>query len=1260
MKKKRIGIVVLSIFLIILTIGAKVNAEKVTATVEIDHPTVGEITKTKLEFDGWLMSEDKGSIVEVYIDGVKQSTNIERYEREDVHEVIKEYGGRNPNPKPGYRGSIDISKMKDGEHKFLVVVKSSANEELIRKENTFMVKDYTGMVEIDSPLNGTKYKTKLNFDGWVMSEDKDSKVEIYIDGVKQNANIERYARSDVHEVIKGYGGKTTNPKPGYRGRIDVEGLKNGEHRFTIKNVSKSGKEITEKTNVFHVAKYDSKIEIDSPYVNQIEKNKLNFDGWLMSEAKNQIVEIYIDGVKQNVNIERYARSDVHEVIKGYGGKTTNPKPGYRGSIDISGLANGNHQFMVIGKTATNEELVRMENQFTVKDYAGKVEIDSPLNSTIFKTKLNFDGWVMSEDRDSEVEIYIDGVKQNVNIERYARSDVHKVIKGYGEMRINPTPGYRGSIDITKIKDGAHQFTVKNISENGKEIATKTNTFYVTKYDSKIEIDHPYVGQVEQNKLNFKGWVMSEAKNHTVEVYIDGVKQNVNIERYEREDVHKVIKGYGGKTTNPTPGYRGSIDITGLGNGVHQFRVKVIASGETIAEMENTFKVKTYEGQVEIDKPLNGVRGKAKLSFDGWEMSEDKNSQIEIYIDQTKMNAKIERYEREDVHKVIKDYGGKTTNPKPGYRGEIDASTVGDGEHTFTVKVLSETGREITRKTVTFTMKKYDSKVEIDTPFNTNYDRKNIDIKGWAMSEDSNAELEVYIDDVKRDVKIRREEREDVIEAYKNQYGGTSNKTPGYRGEIDYKTLTEGNHEIKVKLIASKTKEVIGEMVRSFHVNKYNTKIEIDSPLHQEMKKTSIDVKGWVMSEDKNGEIRIYLDGKKVEVPIERYEREDVHEVIKEYGGRESNPKPGYRLTIDSSKLPDGNHTLKVEFVSSESGEVRATLANVFKIKKYDGMLCVDSPILSNFNSAVEIVGWELSELDGSYIKASIDNNFVDANFQRVERQDVFDYYKGAYGGASTTPVPGFEGKIDLTNIPEGRHTIKVYLYTKLNELIATYSKEIYVYKNEFFGIDVSQHNGKISDWVTIRRNGVEYVIVRAGVRGYASEGKLREDTNFYSNVAGATNAGLKVGTYVFSQAVNEIEAVQEANLAIRMANQAGGKSKITLPIIFDSEYSGCKDPYGNRCGRADSLSREARTSIAKAFLDTVRGAGYTPMIYASSSFLDGQLDMSRLSDVDVWVAHYGAARPSYKGMYQMWQYTSGGSVPGISGAVDLNKVYKRY
>ncbi|MDE6221665.1 MAG: Ig-like domain-containing protein, partial [Lachnospiraceae bacterium] len=83
-----------------------------------------------------------------------------------------------------------------------------------------------------------------------------------------------------------------------------------------------------------------------------------------------------------------------------------------------------------------------------------------------------------------------------------------------------------------------------------------------------------------------------------------------------------------------------------------------------------------------------------------------------------------------------------------------------------------------------------------------------------------------------------------------------------------------------------------------------------------------------------------------------------------------------------------------------------------------------------------------------------------------------------------------------------------------------------------FGIDVSRHNGTI-DWKAVKASGVDYVIIRCGYRG-SSTGVLIEDQNFKTNIKGATDAGLKVGVYVFSQAVNEVEAVKEASLAVSL------------------------------------------------------------------------------------------------------------------------------
>ena len=195
-----------------------------------------------------------------------------------------------------------------------------------------------------------------------------------------------------------------------------------------------------------------------------------------------------------------------------------------------------------------------------------------------------------------------------------------------------------------------------------------------------------------------------------------------------------------------------------------------------------------------------------------------------------------------------------------------------------------------------------------------------------------------------------------------------------------------------------------------------------------------------------------------------------------------------------------------------------------------------------------------------------------------------------------------------------------------------------------FGIDVSRHNGKI-DWNAVKSSGVDYVIIRCGYRG-SSSGALIADQNFQTNIKGATAAGLKVGIYVFSQAINEVEAVKEASLAVSLAKGY----KLTYPIFIDTESSG---------GRADKIDVATRTAVINAFCQTVQSAGYQAGIYASKSWFEQKLSMGSVGNYRIWLAQYAAA-PTYSGRYDMWQYSSKGTISGINGKVDLNLSYLGY
>lgn len=198
-------------------------------------------------------------------------------------------------------------------------------------------------------------------------------------------------------------------------------------------------------------------------------------------------------------------------------------------------------------------------------------------------------------------------------------------------------------------------------------------------------------------------------------------------------------------------------------------------------------------------------------------------------------------------------------------------------------------------------------------------------------------------------------------------------------------------------------------------------------------------------------------------------------------------------------------------------------------------------------------------------------------------------------------------------------------------------------ENTGFGIDVSKWNKEI-DWNKVKAAGVDFAIIRCGYRGSAT-GALVEDPYFKKNIEGATKAGIKVGIYFFTQAVNTVEAVEEASMVLTLCKGY----ELAFPIFIDTEGAG-----GN--GRADELDKETRTKVCKAFCETIENSGFNAGVYASKSWFSNQVDASVLESHYIWLAQYRST-PTYDRSYDMWQYTSSGSIDGIEGRVDLNISY---
>ncbi|MBD5546881.1 MAG: hypothetical protein HDQ97_05730 [Lachnospiraceae bacterium] len=197
------------------------------------------------------------------------------------------------------------------------------------------------------------------------------------------------------------------------------------------------------------------------------------------------------------------------------------------------------------------------------------------------------------------------------------------------------------------------------------------------------------------------------------------------------------------------------------------------------------------------------------------------------------------------------------------------------------------------------------------------------------------------------------------------------------------------------------------------------------------------------------------------------------------------------------------------------------------------------------------------------------------------------------------------------------------------------------------GIDVSKHQGKI-DWKRVSEDGVSYAFIRAGYRG-SSEGKLVEDEFFADNMEGTADNGIQAGVYFYTQAMTEEEAREEARFLLDLIEPY----EVTYPVVLDLEET------GSDSARTANMTKEEYTKAAIAFCETIKEAGYTPMIYGNLKTFMIMLDMEQIEEYDKWFAYYDTS-VYFPYEFAIWQYSSKGKISGITGNVDLNVGMKDY
>ena len=355
--------------------------------------------------------------------------------------------------------------------------------------------------------------------------------------------------------------------------------------------------------------------------------------------------------------------------------------------------------------------------------------------------------------------------------------------------------------------------------------------------------------------------------------------------------------------------------------------------------------------------------------------------------------------------------------------------------------------------------------------------------------------------------------------------------------------------------------------------------------------SSINFQGWKMANVSNTSIKAYIDNTEVNSnTIAYYNRTDVTNTILDYGTATQNPKAGFKFTVSTADLSNGNHTIKIVLYSGTT--VLTTISSTFK---------VDKDLHVNYRSHVQNIGWQGYAMDGelsgttgkSYRVEALNINLINAptnakilyrtHIQNIGWQDWKS--NGEMTGTTNQSLRVEAIEIKLQNMDDYTVEYQVHIQDigwtdwyidgemagtmgKSKRIEAIRIRIVPKYKRNYKGIDVSQYNGNIN-WGFVKRDNVDFAFIRVGYRGYGQAGNFAEDAMFKQNIQAAKTAGIPVGVYFVTQAITDAEAVEEANWVLKKIKEYD----IDYPIAIDIEES-----PGNP-GRADNLDKETRNTI---------------------------------------------------------------------------------
>ncbi|MDT2011816.1 N-acetylmuramoyl-L-alanine amidase [Carnobacterium divergens] len=963
---------------------------KIISNLETPEPDT-IINEDKIFVKGWALSTDSVKDVSVSLNGKSIGTAEYGKNRPDVYNAYPQYN----NQSAGYEYNINSENMVAGTNKLKVTVSTDSGQtsettSTISVPNDLVVVDpnLPNILTVDTLTNGTILKDNMIIKGWGLSASQVKKVEMLVDGKAIGEAQLGIERLDVEHFYPQY----KNKNSGYSYQLDLSQVSEGKHVFTVKMTTGNGQVVENKYNV-EKPKVDILSSIDSPQRNESISGIYKIRGWAIASEKISTVKVAVDGKEMGVATYGLQRDDVYHAYPSFNQKNG----GYEYQLDTSTLTGGNHELEVItttisGKTSTYKITIKIPVLSNI------LTVDTLVNGTILKDGYIIKGWGLSQNGVKKVEMLVDGKaigEAQLGIERL---DVEHFYPQYK----NKNSGYSYQLDIGKVSEGKHVFTVKMTTGDGKIIENKYNV-EKPKVDILSSIDTPQRNETISGTYKITGWAIASEKVSTVKVAIDGKEMGVATYGLQREDVYHAYPSLNQKNG----GYEYLLDTSKLTVGDHKLEVITTTASGKISTYQISIKIPGLTNILTVDTLTNGTILKDNMIIKGWGLSASQVKKVEMLVDGKAIGEAQLGIERLDVEHFYPQYKNKNS----GYSYQLDIGKVSEGKHVFTVKMTTGNGQVVENK-YNVEKPKVDILSSIDSPQRNESISGIYKIRGWAIANEKISTVKVAIDGKEMGVATYGLQRDDVYHAYPS----FNQKNGGYEYQLDTSRLTGGDHKLEVITTTVSGKTATYRIDMKISILDYRS--QLDTPKSGGYISKNQLIKGWVLNKSEVKSISASINDNFVGNATVKLSRPDVGNAYPEY----NNANSGFELKLTNANLKAGLNTLKLKITFMDGSEKIISTTATYSENLLPITGSIDEPSANQANNSNDMLvrGWFLAEEGIDQVDVYVDNVYQGkANYGQL-RTDVSNAYP-QYKNANS----GYNLSVSTKGLSAGKHTVKV-------------------------------------------------------------------------------------------------------------------------------------------------------------------------------------------------------------------------------------------